>query len=178
MTAPKFFGGIDNKFTYKGLSVDIFLQFTKQLGLNYLYDGVFGGIGGPGVFYSTSAGRGNGTGNEPVEVLSRWKQPGDVTSIQRFSTSRGGETRNAWLMASNSDQAWVDASFIRLKNIAISYSVPESWKQKLKLQNLRLYVSGQNLLTITKYKGLDPETQSLSALPPLRVVTTGIQIGL
>lgn len=178
MTSPKFFGGIDNTFTYKGLSVDVFLQFKKQLGLNYLYDGVFGGIGGPGVFYSTSAGRGNGTGNQPLEVLSRWQKPGDNASIQRFSTSRGGDTRNAWQMASNSDQAWVDASFIRLKNVSVSYSIPESWKQKLKLKNLRFYLSGQNLLTITKYKGFDPETQSLSALPPLRVVTTGIQIGL
>ncbi len=177
ITTPKYFGGVSNTFTYKGFSLDVFLQFTKQMGANYLYDGVFGVYGGPGVFFSSSAGL-SGTGNEPIAVLARWQNPGDNTNIQRFSTNRGGVTRDGWDLASNSNRAWVDASFIRIKNVSLSYSIPESWKQKLKLQNVRLYIQGQNLLTITNYKGFDPETQTLAGLPPLRVVIAGVQLGL
>lgn len=46
------------------------------------------------------------------------------------------------------------------------------------LSNCRMYLQGQNLMTITGYKGMDPETQSLTTLPPLRVVTAGIQFSL
>lgn len=170
-TDPKFYGGLANTFSYGGLSFDVFLQFSKQLGRNYLFDTSFSS---PGSFTSSK-------GNMPAEILNRWQNPGDIAYIQRFSTQElaqgSGPVLESWVRAAQSTAAYVDASFIRVKNISLSYNIPEQWKQKLRMKNLRVYVQGQNLWTITNYKGLDPETKSIS-LPQLRILTAGIQVGL
>ncbi len=75
--------------------------------------------------------------------------------------------------AANSIDGYENAAFIRLKNVSLSYTLPDTWKQKLHLQNMRLYMQAQNLWTITSYNGVDPETKSVSSLPPLRVITAG-----
>jgi len=75
-----------------------------------------------------------------------------------------------------SDAAYSDASYWRLKNLAFSYTVPKTLAGKMKVQNLRVYVQGQNLFTHTDYQGLDPETQN--ATPVLKTLTGGIQITL
>jgi hypothetical protein len=81
-------------------------------------------------------------------------------------------------VASISDGVWTDASYIRLKNLSLSWQLPQAALRKLHLTNLRLYTQGQNLLTITNYKGLDPENLSTTSLPMLRMVTVGIQATL
>lgn len=158
-TAPKFYGGFQNSISFKGFQFDMLVQFVKQTGLDY----PFGYL--PGRRF-----------NQPVSVLDRWQQPGDKASIQRF----GSDSRITpqWGFANVSDAAYRDASFIRLKTISLSWQFPSAWKQKLRLQNCSLYLQGQNLLTITGYKGFDPETQSNSVLPPLRILTAGFQVGL
>jgi len=85
---------------------------------------------------------------------------------------------NAWNNVQQSDQSFGDASYIRLKNMSLSWQLPDPWKKKLRLQNARIYVQGQNLLTMTRFQGLDPENKSPSRLPPLRVVTMGVQTTL
>lgn len=166
--APQFFGGVSNSFTYKGLNLDVFVQFTKQTGKNYLYDGVFFT---PGYFFGASS-----IANMPIDVLKRWKASGDIANVQRFN--QDNSLNESFALQMNSDAAWVDASFIRVKNVSLSYNVADKWKQKLRLQNIRLYLQGQNLWTFTKYKGTDPETQSAGTLAPLRTLTAGINIGL
>ena len=157
-----YFGGFQNNFTYKGFQLDIFFQFVKQTGNNYLR--LFPSV--PGFVNQ----------NEPTYILSRWQNPGDNTDIERFSTGIGpaDPARSNYL---SSDANVVDASFIRLKNVSLSYTLPGSWQQKLHIQNARIYLQGQNIFTITKYKGLDPETQSLS-LPPLKMITAGLLLAL
>ncbi|MBO9572968.1 MAG: hypothetical protein J7497_12300, partial [Chitinophagaceae bacterium] len=71
-----------------------------------------------------------------------------------------------------------DASYIRLKNVSLSWEIPGNWCNKMHLQSGTLYFRGQNLATITRYTGLDPETQNSSTLPPLQVWTAGITIVL
>ncbi len=71
-----------------------------------------------------------------------------------------------------------DASFMRLKNISLSYNLPKQWLQLLGLKNAQLLFQGQNIFTFTKYVGLDPESQSMSNLPPLRSLVAGIRINL
>jgi hypothetical protein len=80
--------------------------------------------------------------------------------------------------ARNSDLGWVDASFIRLRNVSLSYSLPHTLIKKWRLKDFSVYAHGQNLLTLTKYKGLDPEIQSVSSLPLLRVITLGFRTTL
>jgi TonB-linked SusC/RagA family outer membrane protein len=163
-TLPKFYGGFSNTFSYNGFQLDVFFQFVKQTGPNMLFGS--SSFSGPGAVNT----------NEPVWVLSRWQKQGDKTNIQRFNSnlSLSGALSNAL----QSEAHWSDASYIRLKNVSLSYQLPQSWRRKILKQDCRIYVQGQNLLTITKYKGIDPETQSVNSLPPLRVVTAGLLITL
>ena len=159
-----YFGGISNTFSYKGFSVQLLFQFVKQTGFNYR-----------GAF--AIAGTEN---NQPVEVNNRWKQPGDMTDIQKFTFGLSRDVADAnsnyFLRGSNSVE---DASFIRLQNVSLTYSLPNEVLDKLNgLGRLQIFIQGQNLLTITDYKGLDPETQNSQVIPPLRILTAGINVGL
>jgi TonB-linked SusC/RagA family outer membrane protein len=162
-TDPKFAGGISNTFTLGGFSLDFFFQFTRQRGPSPLQS------------YIQTAGTQR---NLPVEFANRWQNQGDVSSIQKvhflISPAEYQDAANNWV---SSDLSFTDASFIRLKNLSLSYDIPVKWQETLKLEKLRIYLRGQNLWTITKYKGLDPETGS-SGLPPLRVLTFGFQVTL
>jgi len=159
----KYFGGFDNSFSYKGLQLSVLFQFVKQTGINYLNSFPF-----PGLFNQ----------NQLVNVQKAWQNPGDIVTNQRYTSNGGTAAANAYGLFEGSDARYTDASFIRLKNIQLSYRLPASWTQKMHIQNFRVFLQGQNLLTITKYEGLDPETQSASTLPPLRTITAGLELGL
>ena len=156
--SPAFYGGLNNRFDYKGLSLSIFFQFVKQVGYNYT---------------SSNPTPGSMT-NQPTDVLGRWRKPGDITNIQRYTTTDPGSA--AYAYSSASDGAVSDASFIRLKNAALSYSLPVKWSSQIKAEMIRFYLQGQNLLTLTNYKGGDPETKSTFTLPPLKILTAGVQM--
>jgi len=127
-------------------------------------------------FISNGVPPGSAAFNQPVSVLSRWQKPGDLTSIEKFNQdfSLYNSFSNAYY---NSNQGYGDASFIRLKMYPFRMNL-QGWKKKLFLQNCRIYLQAQNLLTITRYNGYDPETMSTTSLPTLRVITTGIQFTL
>ncbi|MDR6786454.1 TonB-linked SusC/RagA family outer membrane protein [Pedobacter africanus] len=165
---PKYYGGIQNTLMYKGLELDILFQFTKQVAIN---DIKFGGL------YRTPGRYGFGQGNQPASVLDRWQKPGDHSSIQKFTTT--SELNESWSNASlYSDAAWSDASFIRLKNVSLSWRLPEQFIKRIKVRNGNIFLQGQNLWTLTNYKGLDPETKSSTSLPILRVITMGLKVGI
>ena len=107
-------------------------------------------------------------------VLNRWQNPGDVTDIQMASQAFGPAVLAYFNNMSDGSISIVDASFIRLKNISLSWNLPRKLKEKLRVGNTRLYIQGQNILTITDYIGLDPESR-VTSLPPLRMWTAGIQ---
>jgi hypothetical protein len=104
--------------------------------------------------------------NQPALILEH-------SDFQRISQSF--DAANAFVDYTESDRSISDASFIRLKNVSLTWSLPKNFISRAKLTNARLFVRGQNLLTITNYKGLDPETQS-PALPPLKVFAAGINL--
>jgi TonB-linked SusC/RagA family outer membrane protein len=160
---PQFYGGFQNSFTYKKFQLDILFQFVKQIKNNY-YFGT-----NPGVSKQ----------NQPEALLERWQQSGDNKTVQKFSTYLVDPLYvNAFSYATLSDKAYSDASYLRLKNVSFSYQFPDSWKNKLRINNAKLFIQGQNLLTITRYIGLDPENASSVSLPPLRVLTVGFQVVL
>lgn len=150
------YGGLSNNISYKNFQLEFRFQFVKQSGYNYLS-------------YFTSA-PGNPV-NQPGWVVNRWQETGSSASIQRYSTT--SDFQNAYNNYLVSDRSITDASFIRLKNVSLSYSLSPSILKKIKMQDVKFFVQGQNVITVTSYQGLDPETQS-SSLPPLRVLTTGI----
>jgi TonB-linked SusC/RagA family outer membrane protein len=159
----QYYGGLYNGFKFHGIQLDLFLQFVKQTGYSYLRSFSF-----PGDF-----------SNQPAIVMNRWRQPGDESSIQRFTAfDPDGTVTTAYSYNAFSNNAVTDASFIRLKNVSLSWQLPSKWTQKAKLEKSRVYVQGQNLLIFTKYLGLDPENQTSQSLPPLRIITVGLQITL
>lgn len=159
---PKFYGGFQNTFTYKGIQLDLLFQFVKQTGYNELT--FWNSSRYPGMFA-------RGVSNQPVTILDRWQKPGDNASVARFRTTEVPAIIS-------SDRRFTDVSYIKLRNMAVSCSLPQKWIDKARFRSFRIYLHGQNLLTITKHKQLDPEVQSMASLPPLRVFTIGLQAGL
>lgn len=155
---PKFFGGLQNEFRYKGLRLDFLFQFVKQQNRNLARL-----MGTPG-----------GMSNQTDQILSHWQQPGDVASVQIYTAGFNTDAVIADGMYSSSTAVVTDASFIRLKNISLTYEVP---LQKKLGVNCQLSVQAQNLFTITSFKGGDPEFTSGGYLPPLRIITAGIALG-
>lgn len=159
--SPRFYGGLENRISYKGFQFDFLFQIVKQKGPNYFF-GRFPG--------ATRL-------NQPTYTLDRWQKPGDIASHQRYNSnfSLRDQHINA---AVYSDGVYSDASYVRLKNVSLSWQLSERMQKFMRLHRLRVFIQGQNVLTFTKYKGLDPETLSSNSLPPLRVITIGIQIML
>jgi TonB-linked SusC/RagA family outer membrane protein len=158
---PKFYGGFQNSISFGAVSLDFLFQFVKQIGNNYLYTFI------PGFYY------GGGT-NQPVTVLNRWQKPGDTKNIQRFS--QNFDLYNSYNNAQQSNQVYSDASFIRLKNVSLSLQLPQKVIQKHNIKSASIYLHAQNLLTITNFIGIDPENRSSNSLPPLKLITLGIQL--
>lgn len=107
--------------------------------------------------------------NQSKRLLNRWKQPGDVTDIPRHGVYTEFDSR-----------LLEDASFLRLKNLMLSYSFPKSLLERSRvLRGARIYFQGQNLLTLTRFSGLDPEGTSniyAAQYPMSRQYTFGIDI--
>jgi TonB-linked SusC/RagA family outer membrane protein len=163
-TEPKFYGGFQNSFSYKNFQLDIFLEFRKQEGLNYLYTQV---TNVPGYDFR----------NQPEIVQDRWQKQGDVSPIQKFTSSFSTQAyTNGAFYLSNSEALFSDASFIRCKNVFLSYHLSNDILQKMKMENLMIYLQGQNLFTLTNYTGADPENQNLYVLPPLQTFAAGIKL--
>jgi hypothetical protein len=91
----------------------------------------------------------------------------------KYSTTAGSPSINAYSYYRSSDATFVDASFIRLKNVALSYNFRPQLIRRLKMNSLQVYVHGQNLLTFTKFKGLDPEVSL--GIPVIKMFVTGIK---
>lgn len=160
---PKFYGGFQNSFNFKGIQLDVFVEFKKQLGMNYLAQ-VYSFL--PGQEY-----------NLPVSLLDRWRTPGQQTEFQRLSTQYNQE----YTAASNfvaSSGVYSDASYIRVKTATLSYDIPKQLLEKWNVHSLKIYVASQNLFTITNYKGNDPETQNFYGVPPLKTFSFGLNLGL
>ncbi len=119
-----------------------------------------------------------GWGNQSTATLSRWRNPGDVTNMPRAVFGSGYN----WL---GSDRYVEDASFVRLRSVTFSYNLSQKLLKQLRLDDLRLYVTGDNLITFTNYRGQDPEVSMKSgdpfgiaidnsSTPPTRRITLGL----
>ena len=158
---PKFYGGLGNALTYKNFSLDIFLQFSRQNGYNaikaYYYP----------VGYKV---------NLPAYLATDYWEPTHTNaSHSALTTTTSSASGYAYIyQLPYSSAAYSDASYIRLKNLSFSYSLPAKLAGKVKGQSMRVYIQAQNLFTITPYKGLDPEVQN--ATPVLKTLTVGLQL--
>ena len=129
---PKFFGGMTNTFAYKGFELNVFLQYSY----------------GNKIFNYNAMELESPTGGQNVyqDLVNRWTPTNPSNEYQKATTNRNNIV---------SDRFIEDGSFLKLKTVSLSYSFPKlNWKH---IGGLRLYVTGQNLLTWTKYRGYDPE---------------------
>ncbi|MQN34028.1 SusC/RagA family TonB-linked outer membrane protein, partial [Prevotella copri] len=139
---PKFTYGFGGKLWYGGFDMDFNFQGVygnKILNLNRRYiDNMEGNVNGTKV------------------ALDRWKSPenpgsGWVNRANRKQTGSNGRT-STWHLEGG--------SYLRLQNLALGYTLPRTFTQKFKVEKMRVYVSGQNLFTITDYSGYNPEVNA------------------
>lgn len=107
--------------------------------------------------------------NQSKRLLNRWKKPGDITDIPRHG-----------VYTEFDDRLLEDASFLRLKNLMLSYSFPQEWLRKTRfISGVKIYAQAQNLFTFTKFTGLDPEGSSnmyQAQYPMARQFTFGLDL--
>ncbi len=148
-----YFGGWNNSFSYKNWSFSFLVQFVKQQSRNFNYL-----ISAPGLMR-----------NLPVEALNVWS-PDNPDGLYMPYHATASPLHSLFQM---SDASVSDGSFIRLKNIQLTYRIPLQGKL---IREAKVYFQGQNLYTWTKYFGLDPEFSSIGFLPPLKTYSFGMQI--
>ncbi|WP_160290279.1 SusC/RagA family TonB-linked outer membrane protein [Flavihumibacter solisilvae] len=156
-TNPRWFGGLNNSLQWKRMQLDFFLQYVSQQGYNMYY-------------YYSQLGR---SYNFPEEFMQYWRQPGQTSS----SPKPFAQFNSAVSQYIQSDAIFGDASYLRLKNVSISYDCSSDWLKRAKIQSLTVYAQAQNLFTITGFNGFDPETANSTRLqiPPLRMFVGGIK---
>ncbi|KMQ68209.1 membrane protein [Chryseobacterium sp. FH2] len=160
---PKLVGGITTSVNYKNFDLSALLSFR---------------IGGKvlDTDYTAIMSSGNLAGRSwSAEMLNRWTPENPYTNVPALST-----TTNNW--TSTSSRFLYSATYARLKNLSIGYTLPSDYFAKLGLKKFRIYVQGENLLTFYKHKGMDPE-QTLDGTtyyryPAMRTVTFGLQATL
>ncbi len=140
---PDWTGGISNTFRYKNF--DLSVLFTFSVGGN---------------LYDDAAKRQLGVvknWNMRRDIVDRWQKPGDVAKFPRLTQNPNtyGGLPSEWNL--NTTQFLYDASFGRVKNISVGYSINPEALNKYKIQSARVYFNVTNLFTFTKYPGPDPE---------------------
>lgn len=138
---PDFTGGLRNTVEYKGFTLSAFVNFVYG---NEVYHSARELFDSDGAYLTYNY-------MELEEDWSRWQEPGDDATHPK-PTPGGNNNSN-----SPSSRYLEDGSYLRLKNVRLSYNVPSAWANSLNLQSARIYVSGDNLLTFTDFSGMDPE---------------------
>jgi TonB-linked SusC/RagA family outer membrane protein len=151
---PKYYGGLQNGVSWKNFRLDVFLQFTHgQKEVGYL---------------STSPNVGSML-DVSGKVVSELRSLGLEKFIStRYSTSE-------LYFKYYSDAIYSDASFVRLQNVAFSWTLPDKYLKPMKMAGAKLYLQAQNLYVWHHFNGLDPETGA-TGLPPLFTLVGGVQL--
>ncbi|HMH24473.1 MAG TPA: SusC/RagA family TonB-linked outer membrane protein, partial [Puia sp.] len=168
---PKFIYGISNTFAYKGIDLDVLIQGVQG---NDVYNG-------GGQYMSASAS--NGFDNQTTDQLAAWKKPGDITMVPeaRLFYANGTDPSSRYISK---------GSYARVKAVTLGYNLPAAVLKRIGIERFRIYARAQNLFTITKYKGWDPEVNAdyqasninqgvdFYSAPQLKTIVFGAIIGL
>jgi TonB-dependent starch-binding outer membrane protein SusC len=136
---PDFYYGMTNTVSYKNFDLSLFIQ----------------GVQGNDVFNATrveTEGMSDAK-NQTIAVARRWRQVGDVTDIPKATPNNTDNSRVSTRFVE-------DGSFVRVKALTLGYNVPKNVLTKVRLSNAKIYVTGENLFTITNYSGYDPEVNA------------------
>ena len=155
---PNMNGGFGFTASWKGLSLNADFAFVlNKYMLNMDYQ------------FSTNNANAKQGFNQSRDMFKMWKKPGDITDIPSLATENVIDSR-----------ILQNASFLRLKNLTLSYSLPQQWMQTTRFfDSVRIYATARNLFTATKYKGGDPEKDGNIALgfyPSTRQYMLGVEV--
>lgn len=160
---PNFTGGLSNTLRYKWFD------------LNFMISYQFGGYSYDTWAQKTEHGGDDLEANIPAYYSQSWKKPGDHTNYELFM-----EAPDYPMSSYSTSRRLHSSDFIRLKNLTFGFTFPKEWTRKCGIDNIRLYASGNNLLTWARYDQYDPEAVSAGSAiwgtPPLKTITFGVNI--
>ena len=168
--SPKFYGGLNNNFTYKGFDLSVFFTFSYG---NEVLNAT--------KLVTSKVGRENYNALNVMNSHNRWMTINDrgerVTDPAELTAMNQSKSVASWHDNQEGNKyihSWAveDASFLRLSNVTLGYTFPKQLIKKIKLSNLRVYATGNNLFTWTPYTGFDPEVSNMRS--PL---TPGVDFG-
>ncbi len=134
---PKYFGNVSLDVQYKGFTLSSILYYNYG---NYIVNGI--------MFFTDSDGA-NITDNASTRMLDAWQKPGDITDVPRQDMTNSQHYSTRYLE---------DASYLRLRDLTLSYSIPERFIEKVKLSRASIFIKGTNLFTYSpNFSGFDPE---------------------
>ncbi|MEO9003280.1 MAG: SusC/RagA family TonB-linked outer membrane protein, partial [Ginsengibacter sp.] len=170
---PTYYGGITNKFTYKALDLSFLVTFS---GGNYILDNFWRDL---------IQGGGSGYGAMPASFVGNyWQKPGDIAKYQRLDWLGNIKMGDGTIVGMGDprvplDQWLFKGDFVKLKSFSLGYTLPAPSNARKIFQNLRLYCTVDNIYTITKYPGWDPEGQGYVGtwdLPQLFSASVGVNV--
>ncbi len=182
-------GGVDTvttlasngKFQYQGTAIpDLYGSFTQSIRFKHItisalftfqiggktYDANYSGLMSSGTY----------GGALSTNILKRWQKPGDITDVPRLDAGRTTDFN------AQSSRWLVDASYLNIRSINVTYNVPKVLLEKIKANNAQFFVSIENVAFFSKRKGLNNQQSftgvTSNAYPPARVFTAGISLNL
>jgi hypothetical protein len=160
---PDLYGSFGTSFTYKQITLSAL--FTYQLG-GETYDGLYAGL--------MSSGNYGGAVHE--DILKRWQKPGDITEVPRMDAGRTVDFN------AQSSRWLIDASYLNIRSLNLSYSLPKQLVSRLQLTSLQFFVSAENVAFFSKRKGMNNQQAftgvTSNAYPPARVISGGLIVNL
>lgn len=157
---PKFFGGFNNQFTYKGFDLNVFMKFSYG---NDVYNATKHSMSPYSYFETAPKEFGDNYYRLIDPVTGR-----EATTLARLKELNPNESSRTWsLSTTNSEKITYpssyfveDGSYLRLAQVTLGYTLPKKWLSKAHISNLRVYFTGNNLCTITGYSGYNPDASS------------------
>jgi len=164
--SPKFTGGITNTFSYNRFSLSTFFNFVCG---NKVYNDSRFYFDNDGLYESYNA-------MVPASGWTRWQKPGDIATEPK-AVLGGNHDSN-----SQSSRYLENGSYLRLRNVTLGYQLPQNFLDGIKVRSARIFISGDNLVTFTKFSGVDPEVDLSSGTssfkyPISRKLLFGINVG-
>lgn len=156
---PDFYGSFSTNFTWK--SINLSALFSYQVG-GKTYDGLYASLMSVGSY----------GGAQHKDILNRWQKPGDITNVPRLDAGRSVDFN------AGSSRWLTDASFINLRNINISYSLPKTLLSKANIQGANLFLTADNVFFSSKRVGMNNQQTftgvTSNAYPPARIISLGL----
>ncbi|ATL46730.1 SusC/RagA family TonB-linked outer membrane protein [Chitinophaga caeni] len=147
-STPKFFGGMRNTVSYKGVQLSAFFNFVSG---NKVYNNQRELFDNDGFYAQYNI-------MKLDDNWSRWEKPGDNATHPKYVLN-GNKNSNK-----PSSRFIEDGSYLRLRNVTLSYDLPKTWLQSLKVEGVRVSFSGDNLWTLTKFSGIDPDADDRAVM--------------